>query len=160
MPRRSKLDRTLPQQKIAKPAYVMPGPNSDIEAYGWDMSKLRYPDPNSDNKKDPDPGKPIFTPPEATWENRQRYGHNIDFLCPQYIQLMLDRSDSVRNAALAAHDAKYSKESLEKLQAAVNQEFNKKILPEIAKNFGQISGMLAQFYAARIAHIKKFGRSD
>ncbi len=158
MPRGKSVKKLTPQN-APKPAYVMPGPNSDIEAYGWDMSKLRHPDPESDSKKDPDPGTPVFTAPEATWENRQRYGHDIDFLCPQYVQLMLDRCEAVRDAAVASHDAKYSAESIEKIHAAIRAEFDKKILPEIKKNFGQISLMLAQFYAARIAHIKKFGHA-
>lgn len=158
MPKR-KLDKQLPPQKAVRPAYVMPGPNSDIEAYGWDMSKLRYPDSESDNKKDPDPGKPIFMAPDATWEKKQRYGHDINFLCPQYIQLMLDRSEEIRDASLAAHEARYTKEALAAVERAVQKEFTKTILPEIQKNFGQIAGMVAQFYAARIAHIKKFGHA-
>lgn len=156
---RGKSAKKLPAQNMPKPAYVMPAPNSDIEAYGWDMSKLRYPDPKSDNPRDPDPGQPIFTAPESTWENKQRYCHDIHFLCPQYIQLKLDQSEAVRDAAIAAHEARYTKEALAKLDAEIYNEVTKKILPEIAKNFGQISGMLAQFYAARIAHIKKFGHA-
>lgn len=141
-----------------KPAYVMPGPNSDMQAYGWDMGKLRYPDPKSDSAKDPDPGPHVFNAPNASWELRQRYGHDIQFLCPAYIQMMLDHSTSVRDAALAAHDARYTKESIAKVQAAIETEFTKKILPEILANFEQVSEMIAQFYAARVAHIKKFGK--
>jgi hypothetical protein len=159
MPKRSKLDKKLPPQKVVKPAFVLPGPNSDIEAYGWDMSKLRYPDPKSAEKKDPDPGPPIFLAPEADWEHKQRYGHDINFLCPQYIQLMLDKSKSVRDAALAAHDERYTKDAVAAIERAVLAEFTKTILPEIQKNFGQIAGIVAQFYAARIAHIKKFGHA-
>lgn len=144
--------------KAPKPAYVMPAPNSDIEAYGWDMSKIRYPDPKSDSPKDPDPGPPVFSAPDATWEMRQRYGHDIEFICPAYLQMMLDHSTAVRDAALAAHEARYTKEAIAKIQVAVETEFTKKILPEIAKNFGQVSEMVAQFYAARVAHIKKFGK--
>lgn len=144
--------------KAPRPKYVMPAPNDDIEAYGWDMGKLRYPDEKSDNPKHPDPGVPIFTAPDASWEMRQRYGHDLLFLCPQYLQLKLDQVQEVRDAALAAHEAGYTKESLDKIEAAVATAFTKKILPEIAKNFGQVSGMIAQFYAARIAHIKKFGK--
>lgn len=154
---RGKSSKKLPEQKAPKPAYVMPAPNSDIEAYGWDMSKIRHPDPNSEDKRDPDPGVPVFTAPEATWENRQRYGHDIHFLCPQYVQLMLDRSEAVRNAALAAHEARYTAASLEKIEEAIRIECAKTIFPQIDKCLAEILPMLARFYAARIAHIKKFG---
>lgn len=156
---RGKSSKKLPEQKQPRPAYVMPGPNSDIEAYGWDMSKLRYPDPESESKRDPDPGKPIFTAAEATWEHKQKYGHDLNFICPQYLQLMLDRSAEVRNAALAAHDDKYTAEALEKIAEAIRVECSATILPHIKKQLAEIIPMLAQFYAARIAHIKKFGHS-
>lgn len=144
--------------KKIRPAYLMPAPNDDIEAYGWDMGKLRYPDPKSDSPKQPDPGPHIFDSPDATWELRQRYGHTLNFLCPQYIQMMLDRSSEVRETAMAAAEARYTAESIEKIRAAIEHAFTKEILPEILSNFEQISLMLAQFYAARIAHIKKFGK--
>ena len=38
--------------------------------------------------------------------------------------------------------------------------FHEKILPQIVARFEEISGMVAEFYAARLAHIDTFGVDD
>lgn len=148
---------TLDKPDRPKAAYMMPAPNADMHAYGWDLKNIRYPDPKSLDKKDPDPGKPVFTAPQQTPETMQRYGHDAQFICPKYLQIMLDRSPELKAAVMEAAEKRYRGEDIAKIQAAVEKVFTEVILPDIAENFKAVALMIAQFYAARIAHIKKFG---
>lgn len=141
-----------------KPAYIMPPPNDDAEAYNWELSRLRIADPKSENKREPDQGPRLFRAPQETMQTMRRYGHDAQFICPKYLQIMLDQSLEIREATVKAAEARYSKEALSKLQATITAVFHEKILPDIAQNFEHVAPTIAQFYAARMAHIKKFGK--
>jgi hypothetical protein len=148
-----------PNKKAApKAAYVMPAPNDDAEAYNWELSRLRAADPTSENKRDPDPGANLFRATQETQQTMRRYGHDAKFICPKYLQIMLDYSSEVRDATVKAAEARYTKEAISKLQATITEVFHEKILPDIIQNFESVVPVLAQFYAARMAHVKKFGR--
>jgi hypothetical protein len=153
MAKKPKLDQVARKRA----AYEMPAPNDDIYAYGWDLKNIRYPDPKSADKKDPDPGKHIFDAPQETPRTMQRYGHDAQFICPKYLQMMLDTSPAIRDACTVAAEARYSAASIAGILEAINKEFADNILPDIAKNFEAVAPIIAQFYAARLAHIKKFG---
>lgn len=148
-------DRNKPA--APKAAYTMPAPNDDMLAYGWQLKNIRAADPKSSDKKDPDPGASIFRAPQETMQTMRRIGHDAQFICPKYLQIMLDAAPEVKDAAIAAADARYTQEAVRNIQTAIVNVFEKRVLPDIAKNFDEISLFLAQFYAARVAHIKKFG---
>jgi hypothetical protein len=139
-----------------KAAYTMSDPNSDIAEYGWLLKNIRHPDPKSLDKKDPDPGKPIFSAPQETLKTMRALGHEARFICPTYLQILLDTSPEVREAAMQAASARYTKEALSRLEATIIRVFREVVLPDIQKNFEGVAPMIAQFYAARLAHIKKF----
>lgn len=143
-----------------KPAYLMPAPNDDAAAYGWDLSKLRYPDPKSPDKKDPDPGRHMFNAPQENGNTMHRYGHNAVFLCPKYLQIILDQSKALHAAAKNAAENRYRASDIDEIQAVVDKVFKETVLPDIVANFEKVSRAIAQFYAARMAHVKKFGRED
>lgn len=140
-----------------KPPFAMADPNDDAAAYGWSLGKLRYqgePDP-----KDPGthwPGVHVFNVPTPV-AVQQVYGHNIEFVCPSFVQLMLDAEPEIRKGAERVRTAKYSPEALKKYRKVVMTVFQEKILPQIAARFEEVSGMVAEFYAARLAHIDTFG---
>lgn len=153
-----KLKRSLEKQNKPRPAYLMPPPNDDAEAYNWELRSLRKPDPESENKKEPDAGQSIFRASQETMQTMRRYGHDAQFICPKYLQIMLDRSPDVRKAAIAASEARYTKEAIEELRKTVMRVFHDEVLADMTQNFEAISLVIAQFYAARFAHVKKFGR--
>ena len=136
----------------------MPAPNDDAAAFGWDLSKLRYP-ADSDDPKDVWPGKGVFDIPLNT-EARQVYGHNMRFICPIFVQAMLDAEPAVKKYAEKAKAAGYSAEAMARLDKVIKDVFKTKILPEIISRFQDVSPMIAEFYAARLAHIAKFGNDD
>jgi hypothetical protein len=157
---KKRLSRTLkdPDAKAGpRAAYRMPAPNDNVEAYGWQLRNIRHADPQSADKKDPDAGKSIFSAPQETMATMRNIGHEATFICPKYLQIMLDSSKEVREAAMNAAESRYTQEAIGRIQDAINKVFTETILPDIAKNFEAVSGMVAQFYAARLAHIKKFG---
>lgn len=154
--------RKLDKEKVRlpKPAFVMAPPNDDAAAYGWAMGKLRHPDPNASPKeKDPWPGPYVFNVP-TDLEVRQVYGHNMDFINTGYVQLLLDAEPEIRKGAEKVKAAGYSPEALKQFGKTVNAVFREKVLPDLAKRFEQVSGLVAEFYAARLAHIDKFGVED
>ena len=133
----------------------MPEPNDDLAAFGWPLAKLRYPSRDS-TKTDIWPGKPVFEVEEAK-ELAEQYGFDIEFVNAKFVQVMLDNSPAVREAAEQCAAAKYSQESLENLRGVIVKEFRDAVVPEMTKRFKKISAMVAQFYAARIAHLLTFG---
>lgn len=157
MKNKSKLDK---KPTGPKPAYRMAPPNDDAAAYGWSLGKLRHPDPRADPKdKDPDPGPYVFDVPTAL-AVRQIYGHNIEFVCPAFVQLIFDGEKDIRDGAEKVKAAGYSPEALKKFSKTINDVFTEKVLPEIVGRFAEVAPMVADFYAARLAHIDKFGVED
>jgi hypothetical protein len=154
-----KLDKKK-EPPAPRPKFVMAPPNDDAAAYGWALGKLRYPDPNADPKeKDPWPGPYVFAVP-TDLETRQVYGHNLDFVSTGYLQLLFDSSPEIRAAAEKVRDAGYSKEAMTQFSATVRKVFRDKVISDMTKRFEEVAHLVAEFYAARIAHIEKFGAED
>jgi len=150
--RKAKLDTPIEKRK---PKFRMEEPNDDAAAYGWALGKLRY--PTSDSKPgDIWPGNGMFSV-AAPIEVRQTYGHTIDFVCPAFLQLLLDASPAIREGAEKARAAKYSTAALAKYKKTVMKVFEATIIPEIERRFEEVAGAVAEFYAARLAHIDTFG---
>jgi len=153
---KSKLSRKIDKKEpTKKPPFEMAQPNDDIAAFGWSMDRLRYPSKDS-TKTDVWPGRSVFEVAEAQALVDQ-YGFNVEFVNPKFVQVMLDNSTAVRSAAQKCADAKYSQEARDALRAVVNKEFRDTIVPEMLARFKKISSMVADFYAARIAHLMTFG---
>jgi hypothetical protein len=159
MPKTARKKLKKKEEQLPKAPYEMPAPNDSLDAYGWDLSKLRYPSEHSLDPKDPDPGKHIFTAPQETKQTMDMYGHDAKFICPRYVQILLDMAPGVRKAAMAAHNSRYTKASIAAIQVEIEKVFNDVIIKDIEKNFKKIAPLVAQFYAARVAHMKKFGDS-
>lgn len=153
---KSKLSRKLDKKEPTKKApFTMAEPNDDIGAFAWAMDRLRY--ASSDSKKgDVWPGRNIFEVAEAKTLVEQ-YGFNIDFVNAKFVQVMLDSSAAVRAAAEKCADENYSPESRASLRNAINKEFRDTIVPEMVSRFKKVSALVADFYAARIAHLLTFG---
>lgn len=147
-----KLDKPAPTKK---PPFNMPEPNDDLSAFGWSMDRLRYPSATS-TKTDVWPGPSIFEIEEAKALYEQ-YGFNIEFVNPKFVQVMLDNSVAVRAAAEQCANKKYSPESRADLRAVINAEFRDKIAPAMIARFKKVSALVADYYAARIAHLLTFG---
>lgn len=155
--KKHRLDKRV---ESVKPAFRMADPNDDASAFGWTLGKLRYqgePDPNEPGENWPGPY--VFTVP-APLEVRQVYGHNIEFVCPAFVQWLLESDPEIRKGAERVRAAKYSPEALKKYRRLVLTVFNEKILPQIAKKFEAVSGLVAEFFAAQLAHIDTFGHEE
>lgn len=146
MKRKTKLP-SAPQEP--RPKFVMPEPNDDLEAHGWDLKNLRHPTKDS-TPDDVWPGRSMFSV-EQSIESIDRYGPDAHFICPKYLQIMLDQSARVREAAVAAKTANYTKAALAKMQEVVVDVFNNEVLPDLIENFYKVAPHVAQFYAARLA---------
>lgn len=133
----------------------MAEPNDDVSAFGWSMDRLRYPSEDS-TKTDVWPGRSIFEVAEAKALVEQ-YGFNIDFVNPKFVQVMLDNSIAVRAMADKCAADKYSEESRAALRRTIMTEFKDVVVPEMIARFKKISGLVADFYAARIAHVMTYG---
>lgn len=154
MARKSKTKLDKPPA-APKPDFVMAEPNDDAAAFGWTLGKLRY---LSEEKINGErwPGRGVFDVPYS-YEIRQTYGHIIDFINPAFLQIQLDGSQEIRDAAEKARKAGYTKAAISKFKGVVVRVFNEQVLPDIAKRFEKVAGMVAEFYCARLAHIDKFG---
>lgn len=153
---KSKLSRKLERKEpTKKPPFNMREPNDDLAAFGWSMDRLRYPSPTS-TKTDVWPGRSIFEVDEAK-ELYEQYGFNIDFVNPKFVQVVLDNSPKVRAAADACSAAKYSEESRGNLRRVIAAEFKDVVIPEILARFKKVSALVADYYAARLAHLLTFG---
>jgi hypothetical protein len=142
---------------VVKPPFMMADPNDDAAAYGWSLGKLRYPgDPDPEEPGTHWPGDHVFNVPTPL-EVRQVYGHNIEFVCPAFVQLMLDAEPEIRKGAERVRKAGYTPEALAKYRKVVLAVFQEKILPQMVQRFEEVSGLVAEFYAARLAHIDTFG---
>jgi hypothetical protein len=155
---KKKLDRTLPQQSFPKPAFQMAEPNDDMAAFGWDLSKIRYPAPGL-KRGDVWSGPPIWSVPISR-EILDSYGPDMQFLAPKFIQFCLDNSPEVQNAVEKTKAARYTKAALAELQATIMRVFKTKIVPDIIKRFENVADGIADFYAAKLAHITKFGPDE
>lgn len=127
----------------------MPEPNDDLDAHGWDLKNLRFPSRDS-TPDDVWPGRSMFNI-EQSIESIDRYGPDVRFICPAYLQIMLDQSPKLREAAMAAKQAGYTKTALAKMHEVIVEIFNEVILPDMAAQFYKVAPHVAQFYAARLA---------
>jgi hypothetical protein len=155
----AKLKRTLDRKEpTVKVPFNMAEPNDDLHAYGWSMDRLRYPSVNS-TKTDVWAGRSVFDI-DINNELQTVYGYNIDFVNPKYVQVMLDSSPKVMAACQKAAEAKYSEDSLVNLRKVVMSEFKELVLPDMLARFKKVAGMVGQFYAARMAHVRTHGAEE
>lgn len=153
-----KIDKTLTPQPTPKTAYSMPEPNDDMAAFGWDLSKVRFPAPGL-KRGDVWSGPPIFSVPISI-ELVNKYGPDIQFFHPRFLQMLLDASPEVREATEKAKAARYTAAAIAELQKTILHVFKTKIIPDIVTRFENISDGVAQFYAARLAWVTKYGEDD
>jgi hypothetical protein len=155
MSKKKKLSRTLdPQPRKRRAKFVMARPNDDIDAYGWSLKNVRTPTEDKDIA-----GRPVFHVPVSI-EDIRRYGTEVQFLCPEYVQMQLDNCPSVTGALEKAKAASWTPEALKKLQDAVIKVFSEKVLVDVAGHFYAIAPVVAEFLAARAAHRDMFGHED
>lgn len=155
----SKLKRKLDVKKPDKlPPFMMDEPNDDACAFGWSLDKLRYPAEPA-TKGDIWPGRNIFQVEEAK-ELFDMYGFDINFVNAKFVQVVLDNSEKVRAAAEKCAAAKYSDEALANLRRVILAEFKDVVIPEMLTRFKKVAGMVADFYAARLAHLMTYGPED
>ena len=152
---KTKRKMTLDKVDRPKPAYVMPEPNDDIAAFGWDLGKLRYP-AESSKKGDVWPGASMFELPFSK-ELQQAYGFDITFVTPKYVQILLDNDPEVRAGAEKVKAARYTQAALDEYRKTVIKAFQERVVPDMIARFEKVAGHVAGFYAARLAHITKFG---
>lgn len=155
----AKTKRSLPKNEpaVAPPFNIAP-PNDDLHAFGWSMDRMRY--PSKDSKPDDVwPGPSIFSVPEAA-AFKDLYGFNVEFINAKYLQFMLDCAPGVRKAALRCAAENYSPEALAALRKNILIAFRELIVPDMTKRVQKIAALLADFYAARLAHIETFGAED
>lgn len=153
-----KIDKTLQAQPTPKTAYSMPEPNDDMAAFGWDLSKIRFPAPGL-KRGDVWSGPPIWSVP-INIELVKNYGPDIQFLNPRFMQLILDASPEVQEAVAKAKAARYTATAIAELQKTIVDVFESKIVPNIVERFKNISDGVAQFYAARLAWKTKYGEDQ
>lgn len=138
-----------------KPKFNMAEPNDDMAAFGWNLGKLRYPAASS-QKDDVWPGPSMFDVENAN-EIRHEYGFDVQFVCPRYVQMLLDQEEETMIAAQKVHAAGYTQAAREEFRTKIQQLFGRVVVPDIIRNFNNVSQAVADFYAARLAHIAKFG---
>ena len=136
----------------------MPEPNDDAAAFGWSLGNLRCPMP-PDEQGDIWPGKPVFQIEEET-QLRDAYGFDINFINAKFVQVMLDGSEAVANATKKAARAGYTPKARAALKRVIEKEFKEQIVPAMIARFDAVSDYVADFYAARLAHIETFGQDD
>lgn len=152
----AKLKRTLDKKPAGKkPPYVMPEPNDDASAFGWSLDKLRYPTEDS-TKSDIWPGAPIFQIEEEK-DLRDQYGFDINFVNAKFVQVVLDQDPAVRAAAEKCAAAKYTPEAIADLRKVIVKAFNEQVVPQMVERFKKVAKHVAEFYAARLAHLETFG---
>jgi hypothetical protein len=146
------------QKALPRPKYNMAEPNDDMAAFGWDLGKLRY--ASSDSKKgDVWPGRSMFDIAEAQ-ELVETYGFDIRFVCPKFVQVLLDQEKEIMDGAQKVREAGYTQAALEEFDATVRAVFKRVVVPQMLRRFNDVSRSVAEFYAARLAHIVKFGAED
>lgn len=155
---KKKLDKTLPKINTPKPAFEMAEPNDDMAAFGWDLSKVRFPAPGL-TRGDVWSGPPIWSVPISR-EVLKAYGPDMHFLEAKFIQFCLDSTPEVLEATEKAKAARYSKAALAELQKVIMAAFKDKIIPDITARFENVVDGVAEFYAARLAHKTKFGAEE
>lgn len=154
----AKQKRTAKQPEVKKAPFVMAEPNDDASAFGWTLGNLRNPMP-VDEHGDIWPGRPVFQIEEEP-ELREAYGFNIDFVNTKFVQVMLDGNKAVANATKKAAQAGYTPEARAALKRVIMREFKDNIVPAMIERFNRVADYVADFYAARLAHIQTFGQDD
>jgi len=147
---------TLPKKPPTKrPPFVMKEPNDNLEAYGWSLQWLRY-----QAADDPQiAGRPVFQL-ATDLKTIKRYGVDLSFIDPKYIQYMLDQRPEIKKGAEKVRAAGYTPEALEKFKNIVVKTFEEHVLVDIAQKFFKVSPLVAQFYAAKLAYEDTFGGGE
>lgn len=150
---------TLEKKKPGKrPPYVMPAPNEDAEAYGWSLARLRQPVKDAATGAI-EPGRTLFDV-KRDLTQMLHYGMDANFVCPHYLQYMLDKIPEVKTGAEKAKAAGYSPEALDKFGKLIVKVFEEQILVDVVTRFYKAAPTVAQFYAAKRAHLDTFGDED
>lgn len=138
---------TLPKQPTQKRLpFKMKDPNDNPEAYGWTLQSLRHLAADGQVA-----GRPVFAVP-ADIKTVRKYGVDLEFVNPRYLQYMLDQRPEIRKGAEKVRAAGYTPEALEKFNSTVVKTFEEHVLVDIAEQFFKIAPLVAQFYAAKLAY--------
>jgi len=143
---------TLEQKKPGKrAAFVLRPPNDNLEAYGWSLYRLRAP------TADPEiAGRPVFNIP-ITIKEVSKYGVDLQFIDPRYLQYMLDQQPEIQKAVKKVKAAGYTPEALDRFKSVVVRVFEEHVLVDMVSRFFKAAPLVAQFYAAKLAHEDMFG---
>lgn len=150
-----KIKRTLDKKPPAKKApFVMAEPNDDIDAYGWALKRLRRASKDKDGTVWA--GQPVFEVPQDI-KSIATYGPEVHFLDPQYLQLMFEKIPAISKEIEKVKAAGYTPAALDKFTKLIVKHFEETVLVDIVQRFFQAAPLVAQFYAARFAHLDTFG---
>ena len=143
---------TLEQKKpTRRAAFVLRPPNDNLEAYGWSLYRLRV------TPTDPEiAGRPVFSIP-ITIKEISTYGVDLQFIDPKYLQYMFDQRPEIQKAAKKVKAAGYTPEALDRFKSVVVRVFEEHVLVDMVSRFFKAAPLVAQFYAAKLAHEDMFG---
>lgn len=151
MAKRHTLEKRVPTKRAP---FSMKAPNDNLEAYGWSLHRLRLP------TGDPDiAGRPAFNL-KISIKEIQKYGVDLEFVDPKYLQYMLDQQPEIQRAVQKTKAAGYTPEALEKLNKVIVRIFEERVLVDIVQRFFKAAPLIAQFYAAKRAHEDTFGPEE
>lgn len=137
------LPKRPPQKRLP---FKLKEPNDNMEAYGWMLQSLRHLAADGHIA-----GRPVFTV-SADIKTVRKYGVDLEFVNPKYLQYMFDQRPEIRKGAEKVRAAGYTPEALEKFKNTVVKEFEEHVLVDIAEQFFKIAPLVAQFYAAKLAY--------
>jgi hypothetical protein len=82
----------------------------------------------------------------------KKYGVDLSFIDPKYIQYMLDQRPEIKKGVEKVRAAGYTPEALEKFRDTVVKTFENHVLIDICQQFFKVAPLVAEFYAAKLAY--------
>ena len=150
MAKKHTLEKKPPGKRAA---FVMRAPNDNLEAYGWNLRWLRH------ATDDGVGGRPVFNL-RIPIEEVRKYGPDLQFVDPRYLQYMLEQQPEIQKAMKKVRAAGYSPAALEKFTKLVVRVFEERVLVDIIQRFFKVAPLVAQFFAAKLAHEVTFGPEE
>lgn len=147
MAKKHTLEKRPPGKRAA---FVMREPNDNLDAYGWNLRWLR------NAADDGTAGRPLFNLP-LTIEEVRKYGPELQFIEPRYLQYMLEQQPEIQKALKKVRAAGYSPAALEKFTKLVVRVFEERVLVDIIQRVFKVAPLVAQFFAAKLAYEVTFG---